>query len=124
MRPLTLVVLAACASTPKPAPKPPDPKQLALDRHQDLHALADVAERTHGNCDALVAELRPLVARMRTHVADIHHADPKQMTSELRAYDAQDRGLDETTGKQLADTYLGCKQNHTLLDLIDQIPTE
>ncbi len=122
------IVLAACAATPH-QPAKPDPKQLALDRHRDLLALADTAHRTRGNCDALVAELRPLVARMQTHITELHHAaqDPalaKQVTTELRAYDAPDRGLDEQTGADLAQTYLGCKQNTTLLDLIDRIPAE
>ena len=124
-----LVACAACASSPHTPPQPPAPKQIALDRHGDVRALAELATRTRGNCDALASELRPLVARMKVHLTEIHRAqlDParaRQLTTELHAYDATDGGLDEQIGSDLAQTYLGCKQNRALLDLIDQIPAE
>jgi hypothetical protein len=127
---LAAAAAAACASAPRAAaPAAPAPRQIALDRHVDVRALAELATRTRGNCDALATELGPLVARMKQHVTAIRRAqlDPalaKQLTTELRAYDVPDRGLDEQIGSDLAQTYLGCKQNRALLELIDQIPAE
>jgi hypothetical protein len=58
------------------------------------------------------------------HRAQLDPVLAKQLTTELGAYDATDRGLDEQIGSNLAQTYFGCKQNRALLDLIDQIPAE
>ncbi|MBS1120863.1 MAG: hypothetical protein H6Q90_3091 [Deltaproteobacteria bacterium] len=136
MQPHRLVALvialgfAGCGGRPRAdqPPRPSDPKQLALALHLDLERLGELAHRLRGRCPELVAELRPHVARMRAHAAEVKQAtqDRKlaiELKSEVLAYDERDRGLSDVIGTDLGASYLSCKQATELRALIDQIPS-
>jgi hypothetical protein len=124
------VVLAGCHAKP-PAPPPPrpiDPEQLALQLHDDLEQLGELAHRLRDRCPELIAELRPHVARMQAHAAEVKRAtqDPAlavELKTQLLVYDERDRGLADAIGTDLGATYLSCNQAPELRALIDGIPS-
>ena len=137
---MILVALVACGGHQQSPPKakPPDPKAVAAQLDADLAALAEVATRTHGDCGALIDQLRPLVARMQVHFVDVQtlQADPKlgrELKTEVQHFDARAAGRSDQIGSHLAATYLSCpacpkdcppsEQQKSLRALIDAIPS-
>lgn len=126
LRCLCILALVACGGR-QAAPKQPEPAAIARQLHEDIVRLADIAKRRRGDCDAMVTELRPHVARMRAHAEDVKRtlADPvrgPELRRHVKTYDEQHRGMADAIAEDLAQTYLSCKQNAALIDLVDQLP--
>jgi len=139
---LTVVcfVAAACRHappSPTPTPPPSEAEQLAAALDDDLARLGEIAHRLRGHCPALIAELRPHVARMKQHHDRVQHllADPKQaseLKQALAAYNTRAGGKAEAIADDLGATYrtchdcatdLACKQRYQLERVIADMPT-
>lgn len=119
--------IGACGPKPGPARPKVDTARLARALHDDLLALGAIARRHRGDCAALVPALRPHVDVMRAHAAEVKAAleDPaiaRQLRADVRAYDAEHRGVADAIGEDLGASYVTCKDNAELTDLIDRIP--
>ncbi|MBA3396552.1 MAG: hypothetical protein H0T89_28230 [Deltaproteobacteria bacterium] len=127
---LALVIgigIGACG--PKAGPVKPrvDTARLARALHDDLLELGAIARRHRGDCATLVPALRPHVEVMRAHAGEVKAAleDPaiaRQLRADVRAYDAEHRGVADAIGEDLGASYVTCKDNAELPDLIDRIP--
>ena len=121
------ITLALVACGGPRGPRKPEPKALAAALSADLHELHAIAVRLEGQCDPLVAALRPHIAKMRGHADEVKVAmdDPAlapQLKREVRAYDQQNVGLSDRTAESLAKTVHACNQDKRVLELVDQIP--
>ncbi len=119
--------IGACGPKAGPAKPEVDTARLARALHDDLLELGAIASRHRGDCAALVPALRPHVDVMRAHAAEVKAAleDPviaRQLRADVRAYDVEHRGVADAIGEDLGASYVTCKDNAELTDLIDRIP--
>lgn len=89
-----LVLLIACGGA-KPAPQPPtiDTRALAAELDAQLGEVASIVHTHRDDCPRMASELRAVFARMEITLARATEAqkDPavaKQLTTDMRAYDA------------------------------------
>ncbi|HEU0032041.1 MAG TPA: hypothetical protein VFQ53_15515 [Kofleriaceae bacterium] len=133
---LALVLICACGShapppqTPPPGPPPIDPVQLAARLRQDFVTLRDIAHRQLGQCEPLVAELRPHVVGMQAHAGEVARAMQSEdralrdrVRVEVARYDDELRSVSDTIAADLATTYRSCHDPQPLVDVIRQIPS-
>lgn len=111
----------------KPAPRKPDPAKLAAALDADIRELHAIAIRLEGQCEPLIAELRPHIAKLRAHADEVKVAmnDPAlapRLKAYVKSYGTQHQTLGDATGESLAKSYLGCNQDKRLLELVDLIP--
>ncbi len=123
----SLIALGIACGSSRPTPARPDPATLATALHADLTQLAEIAKRLQGKCPELIAELRPLVSRMRAHAQEVRTSleNPeagKRLRAEARKYDVEHRGLADAIGEDLAASYLACNKDQELIRVIDLIP--
>ncbi len=94
MRRVGLVLLIACGGA-KPAPQPPkvDTRALAAELDAQLGEVAAIVHDRRTDCPRMARELRAVFVRMTVSLERARKAqqDPevaKQLTAEMRAYDA------------------------------------
>jgi hypothetical protein len=119
------LAIAACGPPrrpPKP-PAPPDPKLVAQRLHLAMNEMAAIVRRERADCPRMATALRELFGRMRIAVDDARRMadDPelgRQLTVELRAYDAADRGLADAIFRDL----VACKDHRGVQDAMAAMP--
>jgi len=125
VRAMILVLLVACG--PKSSKPRYDTAKLARELQLDLRELGAIAKRHLGDCKALIAALDPHVVRMEVHAEEVKRVQQdveaaKRLRLDVKAYDAENKGLAEAIGGDLGETYKACPDNEQLLQLIDRIP--
>ncbi len=96
---------------------------LAAELHGEMTELATITRRTRGDCPRMASELRPLVIRMQATAERVAQAkaDPalaKELTTELRTYDAQLAGVTDAISADL----LTCKDSPEVFEVVQAIP--
>lgn len=119
------LALAACGSSqarPRP-PAPPEPRLVAQRLHLAMNEMAAIVRRERADCPRMATSLRELFGRMRLAVDDARRMtdDPalaQELTTELRAYDAADRGLADAIFRDL----VACKDHPGVQDAMRAMP--